>query len=172
MVLKPQDVFVVLKIVASGSERPPYAQLASELQMSVSEVHACVKRATACHLLHGPDSGSRPNLNAVEEFLLHGFQYVFPAERGELTRGFPTSYAAMPLRTLIAPGNEPIPVWPSGDGHERGISFSPLYKTAAVAAQRDPRFYELLAVTDALRGGRPRERKLAAEALSKRLRSA
>lgn len=111
-------------------------------------------------------------MNAVEEFLVHGLQYVFPAERGELTRGIPTSYAAMPLRTLIAPGSEPIPVWPSGDGRDRGISFSPLYKTAAVAAQRDPGFYELLAVTDALRGGRPRERKLAAQALSKRLRSA
>ena len=40
MVLKPQDVFVVLKIVAAGSLRAPYAQLASELQMSSSEVHA------------------------------------------------------------------------------------------------------------------------------------
>ena len=83
MVLKPQDVFVVLKIAASGTQRPPYAQLASELQMSVSEVHACVKRATACHLLHGPDGGNRPNLHAVEEFLVHGLQYVFPAERSE-----------------------------------------------------------------------------------------
>lgn len=171
MVLKPQDIFVVLKIVAAGSQRPPYAQLASELQMSASEVHACVKRAAGCHLLHGPDLMNRPNLTAVEEFLVHGLQYVFPAERGELSRGFPTSYAAQPLQRLIAPGSEPIPVWPSADGTDRGVAFTPLYKTAPIAALRDPRFYELLALADALRGGRPRERKLAEEELSKRLRA-
>ncbi len=169
MVLKPQDVFVVLKIVAAGSQRPPYAQLAGELQMSASEVHACVRRAAACHLLHGPDLRNRPNLAAVEEFLVHGLQYVFPAERGELTRGTPTSYAADPLQRIIAAGNEPIPVWPSADGVARGIAFAPLYKTAPLAAQRDPQFYELLALADALRSGRPRERKLAALALSQRL---
>ena len=171
MVLKPQDIFVVLKIVAAGSQRPPYAHLASELQMSASEVHACVKRAAACHLLHGPDLKNRPNVTAVEEFVVHGLQYVFPAERGELTRGLPTSYAAKPLQGIIAPGAEPIPVWPSADGTARGIAFAPLYKTAPIAASRDPRFYELLALADALRGGRPRERKLAEQALSERLRA-
>jgi len=172
MVLKPQDVFVVLKIVAAGSLRAPYAQLASELQMSSSEVHACVKRAAACHLLHGPELKNRPNLTAVEEFLIHGLQYVFPAERGELTRGIPTSYAAKPLLTMIAPGTEPIPVWPSADGTERGIAFVPLYKTAPIAASRDTRFYELLALADALRSGRPRERQLAEQALSRQLQTA
>ena len=169
--LKPQDVFVVLKIVAGGSQRPPYAQLAGELQMSASEVHACVKRAAACHLLHGPELMHRPNLAAVEEFLVHGLQYVFPAERGELTRGTPTSYAADPLQSMMAAGSEPIPVWPSADGAARGISFAPLYKTAPFAATRDSRFYELLALADALRSGRPRERKLAEQALSKRLKN-
>jgi len=55
MVLKPQDLYVVLKIVAGGPERAPYARLAEDLSMSASEVHACVKRATACRLLHGPE---------------------------------------------------------------------------------------------------------------------
>jgi hypothetical protein len=31
MVLKPQDVYVALKIVAARSDRPPYSQLAAEL---------------------------------------------------------------------------------------------------------------------------------------------
>jgi DNA-binding Lrp family transcriptional regulator len=94
MSLKPQDVYVVLKIVAGGSQRAPYAQLAVELVMSPSEVHACVKRAQASHLLHGPGMQNRPNLAALKEFLVHGLQYVFPAERGEFTRGVATSYAA------------------------------------------------------------------------------
>jgi len=65
--------------------------------MSPSEVHAAVRRAVASGLLHGPELGNRPNLTAVEEFLLHGVKYAFPAERGELTRGVPTSYAAEPF---------------------------------------------------------------------------
>jgi len=37
MVLKPQDVYVALKIVASNADRAPYSQLAAELVMSPSE---------------------------------------------------------------------------------------------------------------------------------------
>src|SRR5258706_16233208 len=129
MGLKPQDVYVALKIVAGGSSRAPYSQLASELVMSPSEVHACVKRAQASYLLHGPSLQNRPNIAALEEFLVHGLKYVFPAERGELTRGVPTSYAAEPLRNMITTGNEPIPVWPYEEGKQRGIAFAPLYKT-------------------------------------------
>lgn len=171
MALKPQDVAVVLQISRSPSKRPPYQRLASALWMSPSEVHAAVQRAQISHLLHGPELGERPNLTAIEEFLVHGLKYVFPAERGELTRGIPTSYAAEPLRRLIVQGNEPPPVWPCVHGKLRGILFEPLYKNAPEAALRDPGLYELLALVDALREGRARERKLAEEILIKRLRS-
>jgi DNA-binding Lrp family transcriptional regulator len=171
MVLKPQDVYVVLKIVASGF-RGPYAQLASELAMSTSEVHASVKRAQSAKLLHGPELQNRPNLAAVEEFLVHGLKYAFPPERGEFTRGVPTSYAAEPLRKVIGQGNEPIPVWPYSQGKDRGIAFEPLYKTAAGAAMRDPAFYEYLVLADALRDGRARERKYAEQELHRRFQKA
>jgi hypothetical protein len=101
------------------------------------------------------------NIAALEEFLVHGLKYVFPAERGEMSRGVPTSYGAAPLRKMIAPTDEPIPVWPYPDGTHRGVSFAPLYKTAPAAALRDASFYELLALADALRDGRVRERKMA-----------
>jgi len=86
MVLKPQDVYVALKIVATQADRAPYSQLAAELAMSPSEVHACVQRAQRSGLLHGPGLKNRPNFSALEEFLLHGLKYVFPPERGELTK--------------------------------------------------------------------------------------
>jgi hypothetical protein len=172
MQLKPQDVYVVLKIVAAGSRRAPYSVLALELGMSPSEVHACVRRAQASRLLHDAQLQHRPNLSALEEFLLHGLQYVFPAERGGLTRGVPTSYAAPPLRSLIAPGSDPIPVWPCEEGTARGIAFVPLYKSAPMAALRDPAFHEYLALVDALRDGRVRERSLAAKELHKRFHTA
>ena len=165
------DEDVVLKIVSDGSPLAPYAQLASELVMSASEVHACVKRAQTCHLLHGSQLNHRPNIAAVEEFLVHGLYYIFPSERGELTRGVPTSYPAEPLRSLIAPGTEPMPVWAITDGDVRGVSFAPLYKAAPIAALRDSCFHAYLALADALRAGRARERKLAEAALHKRLRA-
>jgi hypothetical protein len=170
MALKPQDVYVTLKIVAAKSRRAPYSQLATELVMSPSEVHASVKRAQLAHLLHGPKQHDRPNLAALEEFLVHGLKYAFPPERGELTRGIPTSYAAEPLRSSIAQGKEPVPVWPYDEGTQRGIAFAPLYKTAPVAALRDPAFYEYLALADALRDGRSRERRCAEEELHRRFR--
>lgn len=171
MTLKPQDVYVVLKILATGPRRAPYSLLALELGMSPSEVHACVRRATLCRFLHEAELQHRPNLSALEEFLLHGLQYVFPAERGSMTRGVPTSYAVEPLRSLIGPNSDPIPVWPYAEGAERGIAFSPLYKTAPMAALGDPVFHEYLALADALRDGRVRERKFAAEILQRRFRN-
>ena len=71
MVLKPQDVYVALKI-AAAADRAPYSQLAGELVMSPSEVQACVQRAERSQLLHGSKMSHRPNFKGLEEFLLHG----------------------------------------------------------------------------------------------------
>ena len=172
MALKPQDVYVALKIVAAKLQRASYSRLAEELVMSPSEVHASVKRAQVAHLLHGAKMHDRPNLAALEEFLIHGLKYVFPAKRGELTRGVPTSYAAEPLRSSITQSNEPAPVWPYEEGKQRGIAFEPLYKTAPIAALRDPSFYEYLVLADALRDSRIRERKYAEQELHRRFREA
>src|SRR3569623_824629 len=127
--------------------------------MSASEVHASVKRAEASGLLHGTVLDGRPNLAAMESFLIHGLRYVFPAVRGELTRGIATSYGAPPLRQLMSRNSDPTPVWPYPDGKQRGMALTPLYKTAPAAALRDKKFYELLALTDTLRDWRVRERK-------------
>ena len=171
MVLKPQDVVVVLKLLGCKNKRPPFSQIGLELSMSPSEVHAAVKRARAVHLLHGPGLGDRPNISALEEFLVHGVKYAFPAERGELTRGVPTSYAAPPLKNHISPGSDPPPVWPDPEGAVRGVAFEPLYPTVPAAARRDPQLYELLALVDAIRDGRARERAIAEKELVKRLRA-
>jgi hypothetical protein len=172
MLLKPQDLYVTLKIVAANSVRAPYSQLAAQLIMSPSEVHASVQRAQRASLLHGAQLKNRPNFSALEEFLVHGLKYAFPPERGGLTRGVPTSYGAEPLRNMIAQGIEPVPVWPYEEGEQRGIAFEPLYKTAPGAALHDPDFYQYLALADALRDGRIRERKIAENELHRRLQEA
>lgn len=172
--LKPQDVYVMLKLAADDRSRSAsYSHLALELGMSASEVHASVRRARASGLLHGPDlgMGRRPNVAALEEFLVHGLKYVFPAERGELSRGVATSYGAAPVRQLISsPKDEdPIPVWPCAEGRQRGASLAPLHKSAPLAALRDESFYQLLVLADALRDGRARERRIATTELRNRM---
>lgn len=170
VILKPQDLVVALKLLGYVGSRPPFAKIAGDLVMSQSEVHAAVKRAQAAHLLHGPELFNRPNISALEEFLIHGVKYAFPAERGGPSRGIPTSYAAEPLNKLIVPGDEPIPVWPYAEGESRGIAFAPLYKTVPEAALKDPLLYSQLALVDALRDGRARERQIAEQEIRKILR--
>jgi hypothetical protein len=171
MGLKPQDIVVSLKLCGYKAGRPPYEKIAADLSLSPSEVYGAVKRARYARLLHGPELQDRPNLSALEEFLVHGVKYAFPAERGRLTRGVPTSYAAEPLNKLIAPGAEPIPVWPYPEGNKKGIALTPLYKTVPEAALRDPYLYQLLALVDALRDGRIRERVISEQELIKLLRT-
>ena len=167
-VLKPQDIVVLLKLSLVQGERPPYLQMANDLYLYPSEVYASIKRARESHRCKA-ELKDRLNRSALLEFLIHGIRYAFPASEGAATRGVPTSYAASPLKKSIAPGNEPPPVWPFAEGPVRGYAFSPLHKNVPKAALQDPRLYELLALVDALRDGKARERDLAARELSKRL---
>jgi hypothetical protein len=166
--LRPLDLVVLLKLSLEEG-RPPYLQLAHDLYLYPSEVYSSVKRARASQLLQGPELGDRLNRSAFLEFLLHGVRYAFPPIRGTLTRGVPTAYAAPPLSLAIAPGADPPPVWPLSTGPVRGLSFSPLHKNAPRAALADPKLYELLALVDALRDGRARERVMAGSELAKRI---
>jgi hypothetical protein len=120
MSLKPQDIVVALKLCSYPRKRPPMSIIAAELKMSPSEVHAAIKRLQHARLLHGPEMEDKPNLSALEEFLLHGVKYAFAAEHGQVTRGLPTSFAAPPLNKEIARGDELPPVWPLRDGEIRG----------------------------------------------------
>jgi hypothetical protein len=170
MILKPQDVLVLLKLVAIDKEPWSYNRLAVDIGMSPAETHAAVQRALGAQLAVSEDRGARPNARNLEEFLLHGIRYVFVPDRGELTRGMPTAHSAPPLaRSLVSSDDIPA-VWPDADGQVRGEAFSPLYRSVPEAARKDQRLYELLALVDAVRGGRARETQLAGKQLTKRLR--
>jgi hypothetical protein len=161
---------VLAKLLAHDGPRPSMAQLGIDLSVSSSEIHAALKRLAQSRLISSDTDGNRPFLEPVEEFLVHGVKYAFPARRGEVTRGVPTSYAAPPLNKAVVSESELPPVWPFPRGQHRGITLEPLYKTVPVAALRDNRLYELLALIDALREGRARERKLAESELVLRIR--
>lgn len=167
MILKPQDIVVLLKLVAINDGDWSYNSLANDLAMSPAEVHAGIKRCAVAHLFN--QQRNAPIRSALLEFLVHGVKYVFLPDRGALTRGIPTGYAAPPLNSLIMQTNEPPPVWPSPEGTIRGYEFSPLYKSVPKAVAKDSVLYELLTLVDAIRDGRARERDLAVKELTKRL---
>lgn len=168
MQLKPQDIVVLLKLVGPVRDWS-YRSLAHDLFMSIGEIHNAVDRATRAQLFDAEQK--RPRVQALEEFLVHGIKYAFPAERGSLTRGLPTAYAAPPLNKIIsAAESEQPPVWPDPEGSVRGYKLEPLYRSVPKAARSDKKLYELLALVDAIRDGRARERNLAVEHLRERLR--
>jgi hypothetical protein len=171
IVLRPQDVVVLMRLSLVEGQAPSYAALAAELGLTASEIHAGIERATAAQLAR--KAAGRPAVvrEALRMFVQHGARYGFPATRGEATRGMPTGYAAPPLNAVIVPSNELPPVWPHKSGRVRGLAFYPLYPSVPEAAARNPALYELLALFDAIRGGSLRERALAIEALDQRWRS-
>ncbi|GLI35003.1 hypothetical protein [Desulforhabdus amnigena] len=169
MILKPHDIYVLMKLVALGESRWTYACLSESLFMSLSEVHAAIKHALTARLYD--DLRRMPIKKALEEYLIHGVKYAYPPDRGGPTRGMPTSYAAPPLNQMISFSDDLPPVWPDPEGSTRGIEFSPLHKSAPRAAAGDQKFYELLALVDAVRGGRARERDLAVREIQKRLQN-
>jgi hypothetical protein len=183
MNLSPQDVVVALKLLAARTKTWTYAGLGWDLGMSASQAFRSVDRLEVARLVESPlvpNALSResptsfvlpvsPNRANLKEFLVHGVKYAFPVHRGSLVRGVPTAYAAPPLAQQIAESSDPSPVWPDPEGTVRGLEFSPLYKNVPAAARRDPKLYELLALVDAIRDGRARERELAIRELTARI---
>ena len=159
MDLKPQDLLVLLKVAAHPPKRWTYAALGDALSMSASESHASVKRAVAAGLAVAASraewSPIRPNLL---EFMLHGVRYVWPAALGPAKRGVPTAFGTEPLASQLTAAPGEAPVWAHPEGKVKGPTLPPLYRTAPQAALVDPSLHRLLALLDALRIGRARER--------------
>lgn len=166
--LKPQDVLIVLKLVALGDRKLSQYLLGRELGMSASEINNGIERAKLAGLL---SQKGIPNKIRILEFLKQGLPSIYPAKEGALTRGMATSYAAPPLNQVIVSTEEDVgPVWPHPMGDRRGFELQPLYRSAPDAAMKDTELYELLTLVDALRTGRARERKLAADFLESKLK--
>ncbi len=168
MNLKPQDILVLLKLVAQGDMSWVYSRLAMELSMSSSEIHAAMKRASSAGLMIDKGEAMMPDAKNLEEFIVYGVKYAFAPERGEICVGIPTSYAAKPLCDRIIYDDAKPPVWPDDNGKVQGIAFRPLYPSVPDAARLDATLYELLALVDAIRGGRTRERTLGIKELKLR----
>lgn len=166
--LKPQDIVILLKIIAMGKENWFHHTLAQELGMSQSEVTQSLNRSKYAGLID--NARKKVNRIAFNEFVLHGLSYAFPQQPGALVRGVLTAHSAEPLNKIIQSSEKYV--WPYGKGTERGQAIEPMYNTAVEASIKDPNLYELLTLVDALRVGKVREKELAKKELEKRILNA
>jgi len=163
--MRPQDIVILLKIVAKGVEPWYMKDLSQELDISASEVSESLNRSALAGLVTPDKKGIRKQ--NLLEFLLHGLKYVYPQRPGAIVRGMPTAHSAPPLLDQIR-GNEQY-VWPWAKGEARGQEIEPFHSSVPAACKRDQKLYELLALVDALRVGRQREQHLAKEELEHRI---
>lgn len=164
--MKPQDIIILLKLMLVEKDDWKFATLSDDLNMSSSTVFAALNRANLAGLYH---KNSRTiNRDALLEFLIHGFKYVFPVSPGKLAKGIPTAHSANPLAQYFI-SDKDIYVWQSATGTIRGQTIAPLYASVPQLVQKDAQLYELLALIDALRVGKAREKNLAIEELTKRI---
>ena len=163
--MRPHDILVLLKIAAKGTQPWYMKDLSIELGISASEVSESLNRSAFAGLL--TQDKTRLMHTALLEFLEHGLRYVYPQQPGALVRGMATAHSAQPLHDLIQ--SEEAYVWPFAEGTVRGQAIEPLHPKLPEACLKDPVFYELVALCDALRVGRAREKQLAVQELKNRI---
>ncbi len=164
--MRPQDVAVLLKVIIAGKGPWLGRDLAQALHLSAAEVSYSLRRSAIAGLYDPVQR--KVSRRALLDFLRSGLPYVFPQRPGSIVRGVPTAHSAPPLALQIS-GVEPY-VWPSAKGTVRGQAIEPLYSGAIDAALEDEDLHQLLALVDALRVGRVRERELAMQELRKKLK--
>lgn len=163
--LKPQDVVILLKIIALEDKEWFHHTLAGSLGLSQSEVSQSLNRSKYAGLIDS--SKKKVNRIAFNELLIHGLSYVFPQQPGAVVRGIATAHSAKPLNQLISSSEKYV--WAYAKGNEKGQAIEPLYNSVVEAVQKDEKLYELLALVDALRVGRVREKEIAKKELEKRI---
>ena len=163
--MKPQDVVVLLKVIALNNDNWQQIPLAHSLKMSQSEVSQSVARSKYAGLLDY--SGKKVIRQALYDFLQYGLAVVFPTKPGAVVRGIPTAHSTAPLNKEISSGEDYV--WPFAKGNVRGHGITPLYATVPQAALDDEQLHALLALADALRVGKAREKNMAVQELKNRI---
>jgi len=160
-ILRPQDLVVLLKLLLEKEGAWNQISLAKSLFISQSEISASLKRSAYARLLQ--NKGKEVARQPFMDLLQYGVPYMFPQQPGVVVRGIPTAHSAEPLVQLISSSENYV--WPYAKGHMRGHSILPLYPSVIQAVELDPQLYEYLALIDAIRVGRAREKNLALELL-------
>ncbi|MES2388723.1 MAG: hypothetical protein V4543_12045 [Bacteroidota bacterium] len=165
--MRPQDIVILLKLVALGNKPWTYRSLAADLYMSVSEVAESLNRSALARLYN--DTSKKVNRLTFMEFIQYGFSHVFPQIPGNDAAGIATAHGHPFYKERIISNNSFV--WPNPGGKDSGPAVMPLHKGVPLAVQTDELLYKLLAEADILRFGRAREKNLAIEELKKEILS-
>ena len=148
-----------------GRTEQTYPEIADALGISLSQAHESMRRLGHARLI---DPTSRlVDVGSLANLLEHGVRFVFAVHPGPLSVGVPTAHSAAPLHGSIR--SDDALVWPHSSGQVRGHAVEPLHKSVPQAAIRDPTYHELMALVDAIRVGKARERSMAIHELRARL---
>lgn len=164
--LRPQDLLLLLKLVASEGRHLRQLDLAMELGLSQAEIAYSLGRLRNAGLI---DEMRKVQRLAMIEFVSHAVKFFYPPQLGSFARGIPTGHSAAPIKGQLIVEENLEWVWPSAEGAKRGIAIEPIYESAPQAALKDPALYELLVLVDSIRAGSVRERKIAEEEFKKRM---
>jgi hypothetical protein len=161
--MRPQDVPILLKIIAKGHNEWLNKDLAAELFLSSSEISESLNRSLIAGLVN--NEKKKVHKQSLLEFIEYGIKYTFPTLPGSIVNGLPTAHSHPLLQNTFS--SENLFVWPDVFGEKMGQAIEPLLKSAPKASQLDNRFYGLLALTDVFRVGKSREKKVALEVIKK-----
>lgn len=170
--LKPQDYVILFKYLANPGQSWSQRDLSKRLLISLSEVNGGIKRLEEARLIRkDKNSNIVPILAAAKELMVYGIKYNFPGKLGEFTRGVPTAIGAPIFKNIVATGIDPIPIWPYALGEIKGVALEPIYPSIPKLLHHypDEDLYNILALIDTIRIGRPRERNIAIKMLEERL---
>lgn len=165
--MKPQDILVLLKIHLWSYGRWTVREIADSIFISKSDVSYAINRMKHSKLFDPVTN--KVKLRNLEEFIIYGLPYVYPAEPGEIEKGIPTAYSASPLKDKLISSSQDIVVWPMKNGFSKGKAVKPLHTSVPRAALKDSKLYEMFVLIDALRLGRARDVEIAKKEIHRRL---
>ncbi len=100
--MRPQGIVILLIIATFGPRSWHNKELAERLGISASEVSESLHRSRQAGLL--ASDKKQLMINALVEFLEHGFKYVFPQQPGALVRGAMwTRFLKLPPQVIWSP---------------------------------------------------------------------
>ena len=171
MELKPQDTLLALKYWSLKYDNLDNSvrEISDAIGISAGEVSKGARRLIKAHLVVERSGRFYAETGALSEWLCYGVRYAYPQETVGYGRGVATSWNCALLESEMSP---PIPaqVWPYPGGETEGALIRPLHASVPMAALRDENIYLALSLLEAIRGGKPRELKIARGLLTKLIR--
>lgn len=171
--LKTQDTLLAIKYwsLHRAGIHLSVRQLGESIGISASEVSKGVKRLATARLLVERDNALYVENNAFLEWLSYGVRYAYPAQPSGFGRGMPTAWNCPLVSSAILPPSPPM-IWSQVGGELEGIFVEPIHATVPLAASNDGLLYQVIALVDAVRLGKPRELAIARDLLEKRIKGA